>query len=154
MDIRQLAPTISVWVWVILILLFFPDSKNDISEILELETNEQVDLTCDLYTYKAHVIDCYDWDTCTVSLSLWVNIYTDMVIRLYWIDTPELKGDEKEKWIIARDFIRRKIVWKEVIIKTHQDKKWKYWRYLWEIYLEWNNINNLMLDNWYAVIYN
>lgn len=39
--------------------------------------------------YRARVIDVYDGDTITVSVSVWPDVYIDTRIRVRGIDTPE-----------------------------------------------------------------
>ena len=69
------------------------------------------------YIYSAEVIKVYDWDTITVNIDLWFNnIWKDQTIRLYGIDTPELRGKEKELWKLVRDFVRRIILWKKISV--------------------------------------
>lgn len=111
------------------------------------------EIFCDLYTYKAKVIDCYDWDTCTVKTDLGFQISFEQTIRLLWIDAPEIRWDSKEEWIITRDWLNERIKWQEVIIKTQKDETWKFGRYLAEIYHNWINMNQEMLDKNLASIY-
>lgn len=71
---------------------------------------------------------------------------------MYGINAPEMRGDEREQGLISRDALRAKIpAGVEVIIKTVQDKKGKYGRYLAEIYLDDLNINKWLVDDGYAV---
>lgn len=104
-----------------------------------------------LYFYNASVTSVYDGDTCTVDVDLgfatWVK---GEKIRLARIDAPEMRGAEREKGISARDFLRRKIDGREVVIKTIKDQKEKYGRYLAEIYITDDNgnlinVNDLMV---------
>jgi len=93
------------------------------------------------YIYKAKVIKVYDGDTITVSVDLGFKIHTIEKIRLFDIDTPELRGDERPDGLISRDWLREKILDKEIILKTFKDKKGKYGRYIGEIYLEGEEIS-------------
>lgn len=103
------------------------------------------------YIYSAEVIKVYDWDTITVNIDLWFNhIWKDQTIRLYGIDTPELRWEEKEQWRIVRDFVRKMILWKKIILKSYKDKKGKYWRWLWEIFIDGINLNEELLKRGYA----
>jgi micrococcal nuclease len=100
-----------------------------------------------LYTYKAFVVKVYDGDTITVDIDLGFGVfYKKQKIRLMGINAPELKGDERENGLIVRDWLREKILNKEVIIKTIKDKKGKYGRYLGYIFLDNININEQMLN--------
>lgn len=51
--------------------------------------------------YDVIVLDVYDGDTATVGLIVPVKV------RLYGIDAPELKGDEREDGIKSRDALRQ-----------------------------------------------
>ena len=118
-----------------------------------------------LYTYKAKVIDVYDGDTITCLVSLGFNVSFEIKIRLAGIDTPELRGEERESGLVARDALREKILNKEVILESIKDKTGKYGRYLGIIYIlepllnenegetGYVNVNNWLVENKYAVIY-
>ena len=95
-----------------------------------------------LYYYKAFVTDVYDGDTitCKIDLGFKINAYKQK-IRLYGIDTPELRGEERERGLYYRDKLREKILNKDIILKTIKDKRGKYGRILGIIYLDDLNIN-------------
>lgn len=110
------------------------------------------------YFYRAKVVKVYDWDTVTLNVELWFNIeYNDQVFRLWGIDTPEMRWAEKVFWKEVRDFVREKILKKEILIKTYRDKKWKYWRYLAEIFYFENekyiNLNKELVERKFAKEY-
>lgn len=98
-----------------------------------------------MYEYKAKVIKVYDGDTITVLADLGFNITIKEKIRLYGLNTPEVRGAERPDGLISRDRLRERILDKEVIIKTKKDKKGKYGRYIAEIYLEDENINEWLI---------
>ena len=99
-----------------------------------------------MYSYKAYVTKVYDGDTitCTIDLGFGV-LLKDRKIRLANIDAPELRGISNHKGILSRDFLRDKILGKEIVIKTEKDKTGKYGRYIGEIYLKGQNINKLLV---------
>lgn len=102
-----------------------------------------------MYEYKGTIVSVYDADTCTVLLDLGFNTFRKERVRLYGIDTPELRTrnkKEKEAGYFARDFVRELILDKEVTIKTYKDKKGKFGRYLVEIILDnKKNLNKLLI---------
>ena len=110
-----------------------------------------------LYQYKAIVTSVYDGDTCTVDIDLGLHTWVrGEKIRLMRINAPELKGNERQKGILSRDFLRETILNKEVIIGTFKDKKGKYGRYLGEIWIatkddDLQNVNDLLVERGYAV---
>ena len=105
-----------------------------------------------MYEYKVtEVHSVYDGDTCTVSIDLGMNTVRHREkIRLYKIDTPELRGvsaEEKLKGLEARDWLRDSLEKAtEIIIKTHKDKTGKYGRLLGELVADGVNLNNKMLE--------
>ena len=118
-----------------------------------------------LYIYKAYVTDVYDGDTITCIIDCGFNLGIQKTkIRLYGINTPELRGDDREIGIYVRDELRKKILHKHVFLKTIKDKTGKYGRFLGKIYVEKENTNNKetddylcindwLLENNYAVVY-
>ncbi len=110
-----------------------------------------------LYHYKAVVESVYDGDTCRVNIDLGLKTWImDEPVCLVRINTPEVRGSEREQGLLARDFLRALIGGKEVYLQTVQDKKGKYGRYLADIWLEqeggtWLNVNDHMVAQGYAV---
>lgn len=112
-----------------------------------------------LYHYRAIVRSVYDGDTCTVDIDLGMNTWAHgEKLRFYRIDTPELRGEEREQGLVVRDFVREKIDGKEIVIQTIKDNKGKYGRYLAEIWMiepdgQYVNLNDLLLEMNYAEPY-
>jgi len=107
-----------------------------------------------MYTYKAEVTSVYDGDTITATVDLGFRSFRVMRFRLWGIDTPELRGPEREQGLIVRDIVRAKILGKFVTIKSYKDKTGKYGRYLAEIILEdGTNLNDWLVANGHAVEY-
>lgn len=116
-----------------------------------------------LYIYKAYVTDVYDGDTITCIIDCGFNIGMQKTkIRLYGINTPELRGEDRKLGLFVRDELRKKILNKHIFLKTIKDKKGKYGRYLGKIYIKDNEdnednkylcINDWLLENNYAVVY-
>ena len=81
--------------------------------------------------YKAKVASVYDGDTITVDLDLGCNVFKhDEKIRLFGINTPEVRGDEREDGLVSRDWLRERILGKEIRLQTIKDKEGKYGRLL------------------------
>lgn len=110
-----------------------------------------------LYHYSAKVTDVYDGDTITVDIDL--GLKTHIVgekLRLSRINACELRGEEREEGLGARDYLRSRVMGKEVVIQTIKDKRGKYGRYIAEIWLAndvlgWTNINDEMVDKGFAI---
>lgn len=93
----------------------------DFAEILKVPTPKD---------FHAYVIDVYDGDTFTIIVQTWGQdghqTFVKKVIRLYGVDTPEIKTKdpkEKELGIIARDFVRERIMHKIVRIEVVAKEK-------------------------------
>lgn len=106
-----------------------------------------------MYNYKAHIKDVYDGDTVTAVVDLGFLHYQEMKLRLYGIDTPELRGPEREQGLIVRDILREMILDKDVEIHSYKDKQGKYGRYLATILLDGVDINQWLVDNGHAEVY-
>lgn len=90
-----------------------------------------------LYEYKAIVKRIYDGDTIYVDIDLGFGVWLKyQTIRLYGIDTPEIRGEERPEGLIAKDALLKWIpIESEIVLRTHKDAKEKYGRWLGEIYV-------------------
>lgn len=105
------------------------------------------------WEYKCKIIKVYDGDTCTGEISMPFNFQFETTFRLAGIDTPELRGDEREDGLISRDVLRDKVLNKNVTVITEKDKAGKYGRYLGTFRYRNQNINKFLLENGYAESY-
>jgi micrococcal nuclease len=107
-----------------------------------------------LYTYQANVTSVYDGDTLTVDIDLGFSIVLrKQTVRLVRINTPELRGSTQEKGLAARDALRSRVLGKSVILKTIKDSREKYGRWLGEVWVDGECINDWMLSEGLAVKY-
>ena len=111
-----------------------------------------------LYHYRAKVLEIYDADTIRVELNLGFGLIwrgsdnRGVGIRLFGLNAPEMKGNDKEKGTISRDKLREQILGKEITIKTIKDKSEKYGRYLGIIIKDdGTNINDWLISEGLAV---
>lgn len=109
---------------------------------------------------KEHAALCkpswvYDGDTirCDIYLGYGVTLRSQK-IRLLGIDTPELRGDERERGLEVRDFLRARL--SEVdgycVIRGSGDKG-KYGRWLGTLVVDGVDMNQLLLDKGFAKPY-
>ena len=106
------------------------------------------------YTYKALVVGVYDGDTITVDIDLGMSTWKKNVkMRLARIDTPELRGDEREDGLRVRDYVRSMILDKHVTIKTIKDATGKYGRYIAEVVVNGENLNDHLIEQGMAEEY-
>jgi micrococcal nuclease len=107
-----------------------------------------------MHEYRAYVRRIYDGDTITVDIDLGFDVILHkQKIRLTKINAPEVRGPEREVGLKSRDALREKIGNKWVVLKTTQDKKGKYGRWLGEIFVEDISINDWMLSEGHAKEY-
>jgi micrococcal nuclease len=100
------------------------------------------------YSYRAVITKVYDGDTVTADIDLGFHIWMKAEkIRLFRINTPEVRGPEREQGLISRDWLREKILNKEVVLVTEKDKKGKYGRWLADIWLDDICINDELVSN-------
>ena len=99
-----------------------------------------------MYTYRAKIIGVYDGDTVTALVDLGFGITNKIKVRLKGINTPELRGVERAQGIISRDFLREKILNKDIVIETFKDRKGKYGRYIGTLWVNDENINELLVE--------
>jgi endonuclease YncB( thermonuclease family) len=107
----------------------------------------------------AYVIKVYDGDTITIASKL---PYKDsplyrVSVRLNGIDTPEMKGsnitdDEKTAANQTKEFVINLILNKYVRLENVQNEK--YGRILADVYIKDIHLNQLLIKEKYAVVYN
>ena len=106
----------------------------------------------DTYVYNANVTSIYDGDTITCDIDCGFGVLLiKQKIRLYGLNAPEVRGETREQGIVSRDKLRERILNKKITLKTIKDKKGKYGRYIAEIYLDTENINDWLVENNLAV---
>ena len=109
-----------------------------------------------MYEYKCEVKRVVDGDTVDVIIDLGFDISYSSRVRLYGIDTPESRTrdkDEKARGLISKDFLKSWLDKGNVVIRTRKDKKGKFGRILGEMVVDDININELMIEEHYAVKY-
>jgi micrococcal nuclease len=109
------------------------------------------------YAYKARCTGVYDGDTVTLYVDLGFEIGRTLKCRLYGIDTPELRGEERPFGLEVKKYVKDRVYQKELLIRTYRDKTGKYGRYLAEIFYEvdgsWINLNRELLEEGLAEPY-
>lgn len=102
----------------------------------------------DLYNYKAKITDVYDGDTVTADVDLgFYMVQRKVKIRLYGIDTPELRAKEPELRLAAqhaRDALRKSVLNQTVVLRCYG--KGKYGRWLCEIFVGDINVNQWLIE--------
>ena len=115
------------------------------------------------YTYKATVVSVYDGDTMRVNIDMGFGILNKgetgkgVSLRLFGINAPEVRGESKETGKFVRDFVRNKVLGKDIVIETIRDTKGKYGRYLAKIYYKNSEneqvyLNEELVNNNFAIL--
>ena len=114
-----------------------------------VDTDERLNI------YAARITNVYDGDTFTATIKLGFNcLIQNAKIRLYGVDTPEVRGVEKEYGIKVRDIVRDLILNQDVILLY--EGKGKYGRFLCRIISERikdGDLSSFLLTNQYAKPY-
>jgi len=107
-----------------------------------------------MYVYKALVTKVYDGDTITCDIDLGFSVVLKgQKVRLRGINTPEVKGKTKEEGKKVRDILHKKLIYKNVTIKTFRDKKEKFGRWLADIVIDDDavSVNQWLINEGHAV---
>jgi len=82
-----------------------------------------------MYEYKAKITNVVDGDTYDFEIDLGFGITYKNRLRLYGVDTPEVRGSERKEGLRVKAFVKQLIEGKEVTLTT---RKWKgkYGRYI------------------------
>ena len=116
--------------------------------------DRSMEFTSVMYEYRAYVEKVYDGDTITVDIDLGFDVVLHgQKIRLVRINAPEVRGEQRESGIKTRDALRERILNKWIKIKTQKDKKGKYGRWLGEIWIDEECINDWLLSEGLAEVY-
>lgn len=83
------------------------------------------------YCYRAKVVKIVDGDTLDVDIDLGFNINLRRRLRLYGVNTWEVRGPEREKGLLAKKFVEEfSESSREVWVQTLMDAEGKYGRVL------------------------
>lgn len=109
----------------------------------------------DLYVYRVEeFLGNYDGDTIDVLVDLGLKAFLKMRIRLYGVNTPELRGEDKERGLIARDWVTSRLeAASSIYIRTYKDQTGKYGRWLAEVFVDGINLGDELLAKNLAVRY-
>lgn len=89
------------------------------------------------HQYQAEVVSVYDADTLTLKVDLGFHVTVEEKFRLHRINGWEVRGYERQKGVVARDWLRKQIPdGSAVYIKTVKDSKGKYGRYLCDLFVQ------------------
>lgn len=107
-----------------------------------------------LYHYRAELISVTDGDTVKVRVDLGMRLYRDVALRIDKINTPEIRGEEREQGLISKSAAIDWLTGRRLVIRTEKDPG-SYDRYTAEVFdgdTE-ESFTSFMLDRGYAVPY-
>lgn len=88
-----------------------------------------------MYEYKCYTIRVIDGNTIDATIDLGFNVMVRQRIKLYGIDTPDMRSDDKERAFAAKTRLTE-LVGKEFICQTIMNKRGKAGRTLGRVYFE------------------
>lgn len=103
-----------------------------------------------LYHYRAIVRRQYDGDTWYLDIDLGFGVWLqDQAVRLKDIDTPEIRGEEREEGLRVLEFVRERYPeGTEVTLKSYKDRTGKYGRWIGMIFTEeGESVTATLVDN-------
>ena len=110
-----------------------------------------------MYEYKATVTNVVDGDTYDLDIDLGFEVYTRQRVRLLGVDTPEVRGELRD---FGKMVTRLVAIWllqgEGFTIRTQQDARGKYGRYLADIYMPYGGgdwLSERLIDKHMAVRY-
>jgi micrococcal nuclease len=110
-----------------------------------------------LYHYRAVATSIYDGDSVTADIDLGFGTWIKkQKLRLFGINTPEIRGEERGAGLEARTFVVAKLdLGKPFTIQSYTDKKGKYGRWLAIIFVDGDvlSLNQQLLDRGLAERY-
>jgi len=111
-----------------------------------------------MYDYKAKLVRVIDGDTLVLMVDLGFGVKMKHHIRLARINTPEVRGEERDAGMRAKEYVEDVLHGvQELIITTNKDKKGSFGRYIAEVTFpkdgENKNLGDLLLEKGYAEEY-
>ena len=126
--------------------------KEILDKTVEVVKNKEISEIQNLISYKLYKV--LDWDTIKIFDKDWEK----KSVRMIWLDTPESYKTRfwyKECfWDNASNYLKN-IIWNSEFVEIELDKtQWddwidRYWRYLWYVFLNWENLNLKMIKDGY-----
>ena len=113
-------------------------------------------LECGLYDYRARITDVIDGDTVTADIDLGFNTWRNGErLRLFGIDAPELRRrEERVRAERAREALAERVLGREIIVCTIDDRRGSFNRYLAILYTpEGENVNEWLVAAGHAERY-
>lgn len=110
------------------------------------------------FIYPAKVERVIDGDTIVIDLQLGLGVVLDdQYIRFYGINAWETRGEEREKGLVAKEYLKERLSKGKIEIEIRpewgQNGKGKYGRWLGIVYIDGVNINAELVEKGHAEKY-
>ena len=110
-----------------------------------------------MYEYRARIVRVIDGDTVEAEVDLGFHISFLRTLRLFGINTPEVRGASRPQGLAARDHLIQLIDThthgtSELIIQTQKDATGKYGRLLATLLADNVNLNEALIASGHAVV--
>jgi micrococcal nuclease len=108
----------------------------------------------DTYLYNAFITNVVDGDTVDAEIDLGFNIKWSNRLRLNGIDTPELHSScqqIRKQAVMAKEYLASLVLNQNVTIQSFGQEK--FGRYLADIYVNGEKVNQVMIDKSHALPY-
>jgi len=105
-----------------------------------------------IWIYRGQCIKIIDGDTVVIRTDLGFNVYRDQRFRLLRVNTPELRDPNPElraKALEAKDALILMVLNKQVKVTSFKNKADKYGRYLCELEVAGQSVNDLLIQMGY-----
>jgi micrococcal nuclease len=133
-----------------------------LKENFAVTTLPDIRLRSKLYYYAGLVTSVYDGDTLKVDVDVGLGIWRrSQIIRLWKVNTPELRGADRERGLAVRDFVAGLVMDRAILVRTILDKRGsdrteKFGRLLGEVLLSDEagaviNLNELLIERGMAL---
>lgn len=123
-----------------------------------INAEDRPPFTYPAYIYRATIKKIVDGDTIDVLIDVGFGIYVTKRLRFLLIDTWEVRGEEREKGLIAKERLRELVTTAETVyVQTIMDTRGKYGRVLAWVWTENQdlllNVNKILLDEGHGTLY-
>jgi len=110
------------------------------------------------FLYPVEVERVIDGDTIVVDLYLGLGVVLDdQYIRFYGIDTWEIRGEEKPRGLLAKEYVIKRLEEGKVEIEIRPEwgskGKGKYGRWLGIVYVDGKDLNVELIEEGHAEVY-
>ena len=109
-----------------------------------------------MYYYKVEILRVVDGDTVDVRMDLGFNVWHKCRVRLMGINAPESRTrnlEEKARGLAAKDWLINILESAQSEIEMQSHGVGKYGRVLGELYINEVNLNQLMVEEGHAELY-